>query len=441
MNLGPQREALNEAFNEHKEWIESYLGDTRENLVVHKSSASIVPSIGYSLFKAITGNSSSIANKQMEEIISKEIFDIEFAPGSSWNFDLESRYSGRKILAVDLGWDNVTSVVRFAIPKANLKLVFINVSYATGPAAESEVNSSFLLTTKQDSDKLREYARQIIDEINKNTYTIWTYDSDNTGSMTISGSTGLQQKWENLVLDESIIRLVKRDVISFLERKDWFVKNSIPFRRGYLLHGPPGNGKTSVVKTMLSVLGMNAYTIRLFSPHVSDETLEKMFRDAQLTGPNMVILEDLDRAFPKTGERKSPIGLHTLLNCLDGLESQEGVITVATANDPTILDKAILKRPGRFDRVILFDNPTPDLREAFFIKKADYLGREDLSSAVDSTEGFSFAQLQEVYVMAGQNAYERGSEVITVADLHQCAAELRGTTNNMTGRFEKVGYK
>ena len=70
----------------------------------------------------------------------------------------------------------------------------------------------------------------------------------------------------------------------------------------------------------------------------------------------MVILEDLDRAFPKTGEKKSPIGLHTLLNCLDGLESQEGVITLATANEPTALDKVILKRPGRFDRVILFDN-------------------------------------------------------------------------------------
>ena len=180
---------------------------------------------------------------------------------------------------------------------------------------------------------------------------------------------------------------------------------------------------------MLASLGMNAYRIRLFSSNVSDITLETMFRDAQEQGPNMVILEDLDRAFPKTGETKSHLGLHTLLNCLDGLESQEGVITVATANEPTALDKAILKRPGRFDRVILFDNPNHALRLGFFQKKAPYLTVKELNPVVDTTEGFSFAQLQETYIMAGQRAFERNSEDIVASDLCVYASELRGTAN------------
>ena len=192
---------------------------------------------------------------------------------------------------------------------------------------------------------------------------------------------------------------------------------------------------------MLSSLGMNAFKIRLFSNNVTDSTLESMFSQAQASGPNMVILEDLDRAFPKTGERKSQIGLHTLLNCLDGLESQEGVITIATANEPTALDKAILKRPGRFDRVILFDNPNHKLRLDFYLKKAPYLAQEGLEAAVDASEGFSFAQLQETYILAGQYAYERGEEEVSAVDLHACAAELRGATNSIDTRGDKLGYR
>jgi SpoVK/Ycf46/Vps4 family AAA+-type ATPase len=59
----------------------------------------------------------------------------------------------------------------------------------------------------------------------------------------------------------------------------------------------------------------------------------------------MVLLEDLDRAFPKTGETKSRISLQALLNCLDGVGTGEGIVVVATANEPTILDPAILRGP------------------------------------------------------------------------------------------------
>ena len=71
----------------------------------------------------------------------------------------------------------------------------------------------------------------------------------------------------------------------------------------------------------------------------------------------MVVLEDLDRALPKIGETKSRVSLQQLLNCLDGVGTGEGIIVVATANEPTILDSAVLRRPGRFDRVIHFADP------------------------------------------------------------------------------------
>jgi ATP-dependent 26S proteasome regulatory subunit len=320
-------------------------------------------------------------------------------------------------------------------------MVYVSVQWVAGPGAQAEDTASYVITSFSGSQKMRDYVKGVINAHSCDfDYTIHTYDANSNGETTIENSTGVLQKWKNLTLDPSVSRLVQRDLESFFKRKEWFLNNEIPFRRGYLLHGPPGNGKTSAIKTMLSSLGMNAYKIRLFSNHVTDSTLEKMFRDAQQSGPNMVILEDLDRVFPKTGERKSPIGMHTLLNCLDGMESQEGVITIATANEPTALDRAILKRPGRFDRVVLFNNPNHALRLSFFLNKASYLQPKELEAAVDATEGFSFAQLQETYVMAGQYAYERGSEMIISEDLHVCAAELRGATNSVDTRAEKVGY-
>src|SRR5439155_24452893 len=74
------------------------------------------------------------------------------------------------------------------------------------------------------------------------------------------------------------------------------------------------------------------------------------------------------RAFPteRKRTRERTVSFQSLLNCLDGVGTQDGVIVVATANDPNCLDPAILKRPGRFDRVVHFRNPDAELRRQYF---------------------------------------------------------------------------
>jgi len=166
--------------------------------------------------------------------------------------------------------------------------------------------------------------------------------------------------WDDLVLSESVVNLVRKDFESFLNREEWFRDNRLPFRRGYLLHGPPGNGKTSLIRTMLHTSGLTGHSIRLFQEQTDDAHLERMFRCAANSAPSVVVIEDMDRAFPcmpSSGVRCN-VSLQQLLNCLDGIDSQDGVIVVATANDPTVLDSAILRRPGRFDRVVAV--PAPD---------------------------------------------------------------------------------
>ena len=223
--------------------------------------------------------------------------------------------------------------------------------------------------------------------------------------------------WDALVLDATITRMLRRDFELFFEREAWFRQHGLPFRRGYLLYGLPGNGKTSVVRVMASHPLIEAHTLD-FSEDTDNNDLYRLFDAAQHSAPALIILEDLDRIFPRetrrTRERK--VSFHALLSCLDGIGTQDGIVVVATANDATALDPAILQRPGRFDRVVAFPAPDVSLRRQYFLKLNTALAGEGLETAVAEAEGFSFAQLRESYVLAGQSAFDEGRKV-TVHDL------------------------
>jgi SpoVK/Ycf46/Vps4 family AAA+-type ATPase len=232
--------------------------------------------------------------------------------------------------------------------------------------------------------------------------------------------------WDQLVLDPSIVSLLKNDFESFFEREEWFRKMRLPFRRGYLLHGPPGNGKSTAIRAILSSRGLTAFTIRLFDEKANDEHLEYLFERAAKQAPAVVLLEDIDRCFPRAGGSATKVSLQTLLNCLDGVASEEGIITVATANDPTALDPAILRRPGRFDRVVLFADPTPELRRQYFVRMHPAFADVNLDEAVEESAGFSFAQLREAFIMAAQADFNNDGK-IELDDLLNSVWSLRSS--------------
>ena len=219
--------------------------------------------------------------------------------------------------------------------------------------------------------------------------------------------------WDDLVLSDSVVHSIRKDFEAFLQRESWFRAQRLPFRRGYLFHGPPGNGKTSVIRAMLNGGKLDGHSIALFSEKADDYYLERMFQLAATHAPSLIVLEDIDRAFPQPSSQLAPtkVSLSHLLNCLDGLGTQEGVVVVATANDPTALDPAILHRPGRFDRVVEFPAPDGGLRASYFRKFISNLSEAELQDCVDHSAGLSFAQLREAYILAGQRAYERGGEM------------------------------
>jgi hypothetical protein len=232
--------------------------------------------------------------------------------------------------------------------------------------------------------------------------------------------------WDQLVLEPEIQRLVQRDFESFFARKEWFHRHRLPFKRGYLFYGPPGNGKTSVIRAMASRPHLSLFSANFNNAEVDDSAISAMLEEARNSAPALVVLEDLDRLFPR-GESKTGEGIKVsisgLLNGLDGVAVQQGLIVVATANDPAQLDPAIFNRPGRFDRVIKFQNPGPALRARYF-QKIGSLDETEAGKMMEPTDGFSFAHLRETYILGGQLAFEDDRDIAT-SDLLQAAKVMR----------------
>lgn len=252
-------------------------------------------------------------------------------------------------------------------------------------------------------------------------------------------------RWDELVLDPEVKRLICSDFQMFLQRREWFEANNIPYRRGYLLHGAPGNGKTSLVRMIASDRRLSATTLNWGDGDANDNSLSEMFEWANEHAPAIVIMEDLDRHFSygATAERLHRITMARLLNCLDGISTADGVIVIATANDPSKLDPAILSRPGRFDRVVELQRPSAELRRTYIDRHlSGGCDTARLEQMAQKSAGFSFAQLREAYILAGQLAYD-GTGVVTEIEMAEAIAQLSAATTKSkpNGIFKKdVGF-
>ncbi|RDI84475.1 hypothetical protein Vi05172_g5528 [Venturia inaequalis] len=210
----------------------------------------------------------------------------------------------------------------------------------------------------------------------------------------------------------AVIGTLVEDVNEYLSpaSPNWYAVRGIPYRRGYLFHGPPGTGKSSLSFALAGLFGLNVHVISLLEPTLTETDLAMLFNN--LPKRCIVLLEDIDtaglvrtdnedeldskltdgtkddatttadllkevkkagrrgggRAVGGTmmdGESNTGISLSGLLNAIDGVASQEGRVLVMTTNHPEKLDPALL-RPGRVDMQIAFTLATKhQIREIF----------------------------------------------------------------------------
>ncbi|QFP75451.1 AAA family ATPase [Deinococcus sp. AJ005] len=163
---------------------------------------------------------------------------------------------------------------------------------------------------------------------------------------------------ESLIYAEGLLDNLHADLGGFFGDREWYAGMGIPYRRGYLLHGPPGNGKSSLVSALAGAFGLNVCVLNLATPDLSDDRLTALL--AELPRRALLLLEDIDAVFlgrePRTPSVK--LSFNGLLNALDGVAAGEGGrVTFMTTNDLAGLDAALI-RPGRADRHLLIDNAT-----------------------------------------------------------------------------------
>jgi len=146
------------------------------------------------------------------------------------------------------------------------------------------------------------------------------------------------------------------DARRFLDGEEWYRSLGIPYRHGYLFHGPKGTGKSSAAVALAGELGLDLYVFNPSGGQLADDGMQYLF--AQLPERAIVLLEDVDAAFvgrEATGSFGAGGGItfSGLLNCLDGAYAAEGRILIMTTNHKDRLDEALI-RDGRIDVTVGF---------------------------------------------------------------------------------------
>ncbi|HZU97043.1 MAG TPA: ATP-binding protein, partial [Planctomycetota bacterium] len=218
--------------------------------------------------------------------------------------------------------------------------------------------------------------------------------------------------WPEVLLPEGLREDIERTVSEFFASRDLYRRHRLAYRRGILLAGPPGNGKTTILKAIRTSARVPVIQAVVTSEGERGPLIERAFARAQVIAPCVLCFEDLD-ALIEDGP-----ALSFFLNALDGLAPLDGILVIATTNRPDRIDPAIARRPSRFDRVWSIPAPDRGLRERYL---AQLLGDDAPEGAAAGlagrTEGFSMAFLKEIVVQARFASVRRGEARVADGDL------------------------
>jgi len=219
--------------------------------------------------------------------------------------------------------------------------------------------------------------------------------------------------WESLILKKELKDEIDLNLLFPINNEKLCKKHKIPWRRGLLLAGVPGTGKTQLGRVLCNMLD-NVTIIWATAKAIHDSgRVKTLFEIARKFAPTLIIMEDIDFFGQDREFHTNPI-VGEMLNQLDGSAPNDGVFILATTNRPYLLDKALADRPSRFDVKLLFG--TPDLEERKQMVKLFAQGKnlavsEDYIAEV--TNKLTGSHIKEVINYATLLALRNGEEQIT----------------------------
>jgi AAA+ superfamily predicted ATPase len=229
--------------------------------------------------------------------------------------------------------------------------------------------------------------------------------------------------WEDVILDEDMKKALITDVEGFFDSRETYQKLKVPWKRGIIYYGPPGNGKTISIKAMMhslyqrgadgdSRMSVPTLYVRTLSSYMGPEySLAQIFGKARQEAPCYLVFEDLDSIVSDNVRSY-------FLNEVDGLKSNDGILMVGSTNHLDRLDPGISKRPSRFDRKYYFSNPDYAQRVQYCKFWQDKLAdNKDLDfpdklcdKIAEITDKFSFAYMQEAFIASLLAIASRGGK-------------------------------
>ncbi len=246
-----------------------------------------------------------------------------------------------------------------------------------------------------------------------------------------------ERAWESIIMDADTRREIRANTVEFLQKAPLWEKYGIPARRGVLLSGEPGTGKTIICRALMAEAhGMTCISASAYCLE-AEGYISSLYEVAQELSPCLVFIEDIDLI----GQERTEYGyshgsaLLALLGEMDGVEARQQLVTIATTNCLASLDKALSQRPSRFDRIVCLKRPALAERQQLVGRLCR---RIPLAAHVQEyiarhAEGCTPAQLQEAVFGL---AVEHGENVAAVG-----TDEVEGILSRLAGRHgHKLGF-
>lgn len=203
------------------------------------------------------------------------------------------------------------------------------------------------------------------------------------------------------------------EIQKFWSKEEIFREYNLNYKRGIMLWGPPGSGKSCTIQLIMrDVVDRNGIVVKFGHPDLFSEGMRK-FREIQPNTPVVVLMEDIDSILECYNES-------SVLNILDGVSQIEKAVFLATTNYPEKLGARIINRPSRFDKRFKIGHPNSESRKIYFeyimggpekVKELDI----DMARWVEDTDKFSIAHLKELFtavVILGDD-YEEAIEALS----------------------------
>jgi ATP-dependent 26S proteasome regulatory subunit len=259
-------------------------------------------------------------------------------------------------------------------------------------------------------------------------------------------------RWEDIILPADVISVVRSHVDELFVYSEYLKANNMTLKRGVILSGEPGTGKTMLCKAMAREIdGTVIYALPSHLERSGD--IARVCEMAKDLAPCMLIIEDIDWLAEDREQTYSAGAVIELMNYLDGVQEFKDIVTLATTNNHEKIEKAVANRPGRFDRVIDIPKPDQTCRERMFKKfteKLKFEGEIDWAKVIRKTDGLSGSHVKDVcktivlHAIRSKSTDENKIAIVKQSHFDSALAEVNNekfsSFKKASGKKSRIGF-